>query len=225
MMNCVSGVRSTTSGQKIGVRLVKPNSAKSSTVDIFPVANAWTEVTIPLRDFGNISRAVGIIWQEQSGSPQPTMYLDNISLRGAGSSTPTAANVYDNGLGTGWRNGSWNTDVDFAQNNVVYRGDASIAARYRGAWSGLALRTQAPVDLNPYAELHFWVRSTTPRQKIGIWLVKPNSSKSSTVRIFPIANEWAEVTIPLRRFWEYLRGHRYHLARAQWLIATDNVSG
>jgi hypothetical protein len=43
-------------------------------------ANTWRQVTVPLAVLGNPTTLSELFWQENSGSSQPTFYLDDISL-------------------------------------------------------------------------------------------------------------------------------------------------
>lgn len=58
-------------------------------VAISAQAKRWTLIEIPLADLGAPAEISGIVWQEITGSAQPTFYLDEIRLAGSGSS-PTA---------------------------------------------------------------------------------------------------------------------------------------
>lgn len=142
-------------------------------------------------------QAYGQFWGSASGStPTPTPVPTGMPQPPLLSGLP----IFTDQLGLDWHNWSWGATVDFAEHNVAYRGTGAIATTYTRAWSGLYLRNQTPVDLSTYDDLHFWIRSTTPGQKIGIWLVEPDAAKSTTVNIFPAANAWTEVTMPLSDF-------------------------
>src|SRR5690348_10519857 len=43
-------------------------------------ANTWMQVDVPMSDFGSSSNLWGLVWQENTGSPQPVFYLDDIQL-------------------------------------------------------------------------------------------------------------------------------------------------
>ena len=56
-----------------------------------PQAGAWTEVSVSLADLGDPTAISGLVWQDSLGAPQPTFYLDDITLVGvSGTPTPTA---------------------------------------------------------------------------------------------------------------------------------------
>jgi hypothetical protein len=45
-----------------------------------PVANAWTQVSVPLSAIGYPATLADLYWQDASGSVQPTFYIDDITL-------------------------------------------------------------------------------------------------------------------------------------------------
>ncbi|MFH1998310.1 MAG: glycoside hydrolase family 44 protein [Planctomycetota bacterium] len=51
-----------------------------STVHVTSAAGAWTEVELSISQLGMPAGISGIIWQESSGSAQPTFFLDNIEF-------------------------------------------------------------------------------------------------------------------------------------------------
>ena len=68
-------------GQALRVMLSDGNYNLIGSGIAVPVnAGAWTQVNISLADLGNPAQIGGIVWQDTSGGPQPTFYLDQISL-------------------------------------------------------------------------------------------------------------------------------------------------
>ncbi|MGO9614346.1 MAG: glycoside hydrolase family 44 protein [Dissulfurispiraceae bacterium] len=68
-------------GQELRVMLSDGNYNLIDPGVAVPVnANAWTQVNVSLADLGNPAQIGGIVWQDTSGGPQPTFYLDQISL-------------------------------------------------------------------------------------------------------------------------------------------------
>lgn len=43
-------------------------------------AGAWAEVQLPLADLGAAGSIAGVTWQDRTGGPQPTFYLDDVAL-------------------------------------------------------------------------------------------------------------------------------------------------
>jgi hypothetical protein len=67
-------------GQEIQVSAVDAAFTWSPAIAITPpLAGAWTEVTLPITSFG-LATIGGLVWQDASGGPQPTYYLDDIAL-------------------------------------------------------------------------------------------------------------------------------------------------
>ncbi|WP_428560958.1 MAG: glycoside hydrolase family 44 protein [Solidesulfovibrio sp. DCME] len=60
----------------------------ANAVAVTPVANAWTEVVIPLSSLGSPAQIGDIVWQDASGTAQPVFYLDDISLTAATGPAP-----------------------------------------------------------------------------------------------------------------------------------------
>lgn len=58
------------------------NGSGVNTVAVQATAGAWQEVDIPLSSFGSPSILTDIVWQDTTGTAQPTFYIDQISLIG-----------------------------------------------------------------------------------------------------------------------------------------------
>ena len=67
-------------GRAIDVKLASLETTKSVRLRIVPAANTWSEVLLPLQEFGDFTQIGGIAWQEGTGAPQPTFYLDEIAF-------------------------------------------------------------------------------------------------------------------------------------------------
>jgi hypothetical protein len=65
-----------TGGQRLQL-VVNQNGAQYA---FTPNANSWTLVTVPLASVGNPAVLTDLYWQDTSGGPQPTFYLDDIML-------------------------------------------------------------------------------------------------------------------------------------------------
>lgn len=75
-----------TGGQQIQIVL---NEDGTKVVPITAQANTWTQVDLPLADFGDPATLTAIYWQDVTGGAQDTYYLDDISLVNANQPTPT----------------------------------------------------------------------------------------------------------------------------------------
>ncbi len=68
-------------GQQVRVVVADgSNALQEQGVTITAVADQWTPVEINVRELGNVAQISGIVWQDATGSAQPTYYLDNIAL-------------------------------------------------------------------------------------------------------------------------------------------------
>ncbi len=76
----------TSGGQHITINL--EGTGVGGGVLITPTANTWTQVNLPLSQFGSPSLIVAVDWYNNTSSSQPTFYLDDISLLNLGLPTP-----------------------------------------------------------------------------------------------------------------------------------------
>ncbi|MCC6548196.1 glycoside hydrolase family 44 protein [Candidatus Sumerlaeota bacterium] len=69
-------------GQQIRLAMIVAGGSEAPlSVDLAPpAANGWTQVTIPLTNFGAATTIAGFYWIDRSGSAQPAYYLDDIVL-------------------------------------------------------------------------------------------------------------------------------------------------
>lgn len=68
-------------GQTLAVKIIDANNGNwDHSVPITPQANTWTEVIISLAQVGNPATIGGLIIQDDTGGPQPTFYVDDITL-------------------------------------------------------------------------------------------------------------------------------------------------
>ncbi len=75
----------TTGGQSVNVTIFSSNS-----VNVIAQAGTWTEVSIKIKDLGNVTSIKDLVFQEATGAAQPTFYLDDIELIASGPvPTPT----------------------------------------------------------------------------------------------------------------------------------------
>jgi hypothetical protein len=147
--------------------------------------NGWHLVRVPLSALGAIDRTISRMHiQEQTGSPQPTIYLDDIRFIGAddpggsssssgpgdsgdqgddsapgGSSPPPSSGatmVYDDSLH--WSNWSWSASVNPIVTSPVHAGSRSMSVTFNAAWAGLLLHTSSDFDTSPYSALSFAIR-------------------------------------------------------------------
>jgi hypothetical protein len=68
-------------GQKIGMKILSEGNGNiDHQVVVMPEANTWTQVIVPLSAVGDPETIGGLAWQEFTGSPAETYYLDDIDL-------------------------------------------------------------------------------------------------------------------------------------------------
>lgn len=67
-------------GQGLEVVLYDANNQAGPAVSITPLANAWSQIDVPLSALGSPAAISGIVWQDTTGGAQSTFYLDDITL-------------------------------------------------------------------------------------------------------------------------------------------------
>jgi uncharacterized repeat protein (TIGR01451 family) len=72
-------------GQDISVSIEN----NGSTYRVIATAGAWQEVEISLSELGSPTTVSDIVWQDNTGSAQPTFYLDDIAFVSSGAPPPT----------------------------------------------------------------------------------------------------------------------------------------
>lgn len=79
-----------TGGQRLRVLLADGSYSllTDQSVDVPISAGTWTLVKILLSDLGGPGQIGGIVWQDNSGGPQPAFYLDDVSFTNQGSPPP-----------------------------------------------------------------------------------------------------------------------------------------
>lgn len=67
-----------TGGQSVVLALVDQSGGVSGTHALAPLVPSWNEVEVALADLGNPAGIGGLVWQDGSGGPQSTYYLDEV---------------------------------------------------------------------------------------------------------------------------------------------------
>ncbi len=106
--------------------------------------------------------------------------------------------VYSDALAAGWNNWSWNTSADFATTSPRQSGSAAVAVTHDTAWAGFYLHTDAPLTVDAYDTLRFWVHGgSTGGQQVSVWLRDSSGNGSSATAVTPQAGTWTQVELPL----------------------------
>ncbi len=114
------------------------------------------------------------------------------STRLAPSATVT---IYDEALGSGWDDWSWDTTVNLANMSPAHTGTHSIAVTYTAAWGGLYLHADPAVDLSGYDTLRFWIHGGSAGNQ-HLRLVA-NGDDGNTAAVIAQANTWTQVNVTL----------------------------
>ena len=73
-------------GQSIQVSLIDQNDTSLPAITIAPTADTWTDISIDLQQLGNLTAIRGLVFQDASGGPGATFYIDDVSITDDGSS-------------------------------------------------------------------------------------------------------------------------------------------
>ena len=115
----------------------------------------------------------------------------------------TNAVIYDDSLAGGWANWSWNSSVNFNA-TPAYSGSYAIGWQTTGAWGGLYLHTDSPVQTTSGTVLHLAVRASAAGEQLGVTLYGQGNQSIgnqglslTTLGGAPAANSWTVYDIPL----------------------------
>ncbi len=113
--------------------------------------------------------------------------------------------LYDDGLGSGWENWSYNSIIDLACVNPVYEGSRSLRVDVTGDWGALALNHSA-VTVSAYQSLQFAAYGLTEDAEVKLFFldgVTPfgNVALNTYVTGGTLGTgQWKTVSIPLADF-------------------------
>ncbi|MGR9036674.1 MAG: glycoside hydrolase family 44 protein, partial [Gammaproteobacteria bacterium] len=103
--------------------------------------------------------------------------------------------VYDDALGSGWDNWSWNSTLNFSNTAPVHDGARSLSVRYDSAWAGLYLHTYSGYDTGLYDRLSFWIHGgSSGDQRL---VIVANGDSANTYQVTAKANTWTQIVFPL----------------------------
>ena len=194
----------TNGNHALRVALVDGNNDYIGTVSVRTVAGAWTEVEIPLAEFGAVDTISGVAWQEYGGRRQERFLLDSISFVGTGDDVPpppteSTIPIYEDNLAAGWADSSWGTDLNLAATGAVQQGARAISVQYKQLWGAFFIKRDTPLALETDDTLQFWLFSAADAaQVIKISLVDAAggfAGRSALIETQP--NTWRQVTIPV----------------------------
>lgn len=102
--------------------------------------------------------------------------------------------IFRDGLAAGWDNWSWSLNITNSSTNII-NGTASMKAEYTGAWGGMQLHANTPVNLTPYKFVTFWIKGADVNKNMKFNL---NWANDQTLLI--PANVWTYYKIDLDIF-------------------------
>ncbi len=117
----------------------------------------------------------------------------------------TNLSIYADGLGSGWQNWSWGSNLNFDNTAPVHSGAKSLSVSYSGGYGGLYLSYPSKLDTRAYSALTFYIHGGSVNgRSIEVKAVR-NGSFVNGVMIGPsnieggsvAAGTWRKVTLPL----------------------------
>jgi hypothetical protein len=126
-----------------------------------------------------------------------TLLSSNFFFTQAAPSAPlTDLSIYDDNLGSGWQNWSWDGSYNFNDSTTVHSGSSAIAVTYTAAWAGLRVH-HAGINSTSYSDLQFWLHGgSTGGQAVRVYL----NDTEPAVSLTPTADTWQQITLPLTSF-------------------------
>lgn len=167
----------------------------------------WQIVTIPLESLqpadGTHSEIHGVVIQEfsgiQGGQATGWLYLDEVRFEKAIADSSAASAIYDDMLGAGWTNTSWNTTVNLGATTPVQSGANSIRIESIAPWGGLYLYRGIAANTAGLNILKLSIYADTTPVPLRIHLVdqSDNFITDYSKTITPIQGQWTTYEIPL----------------------------
>jgi hypothetical protein len=176
-----------------GQKLQTSANGNRNTFDFTAVANAWTEIFVPLAALGSPTTLSDLYWQDAIGGAQPTFYLDDISLF----RMPTNdLYIYADELAPGWFDYSWKSTRKPNNAAPTRGGPYSLAVTLTGGWAALYLHTDTPLETRGFNRLRFWIHGGASGGQ-RLQLVANEDFSRNTYEFSAQANTWTEVIVPL----------------------------
>ncbi len=110
-----------------------------------------------------------------------------------------AVTLYDDALGSGWSDGSWDTTTNYANSAPVRSGSASLAVTHNAGYAGLQWLPAVPPSLGYGDRLVFWLNGgASGGQKL--WL-KISGNEAQVYNLPDLqANTWTRIEVPVTFF-------------------------
>ncbi len=118
-----------------------------------------------------------------------------------GQATYAAAPVtlYDENLGTGWANWSWDTTINVGATTPIHSGVKSLSAKYNAGWAGLYLRSNTAAAAG-YDTLRFWINGGTGSPLISVSFYNAGNTAVQARTVQAVANTWTQFDVSLASF-------------------------
>ena len=107
--------------------------------------------------------------------------------------------IYDDALGQGWEDWSWNGAIDLSSTSPVHGGTHSATITLSG-WGGFSPSrsiTADAIDTFGYSGINFWIHGGNTNKQINFSTENQQGQSSNTVIITAEANVWTEINVSL----------------------------
>ncbi|MGK7391023.1 MAG: hypothetical protein ACNS60_11760 [Candidatus Cyclobacteriaceae bacterium M2_1C_046] len=187
-----------TGGQQLNVN-VKFDADNPQVITI--VEGEWTDVEIPISDFGNFT-AVTEIWFQDRGF-SGTVWIDRVGFSMASGPKELAVLAYDDAVSASFGQGGWGgATTDYANTENTRQGSNAIKIDYVGDWSGapqLGTWGKDNVSIAGTSVFAFSIfgGSGTGGKELNV-NVKLDADNPQIITI--VEGEWTDVEIPISDF-------------------------
>jgi hypothetical protein len=163
-----------------------------------PVANAWTQINVPISSLVPAGQLIDGLWiQNPGGSVLPVFYVDAVTLQ-SGPPTPVVQIIYDDALENSWNDWSWSATRNFSYNaTYVHSGTNAISVTITSGGGALSLEHSA-FDSSTYTNLTFWINGgASGGQPLQIYAETSSGAQPAVSLPTLGANTWQQMNFSL----------------------------
>jgi hypothetical protein len=132
-----------------------------------------------------------------TGGCTVTMHADRAVTATFRSNTVQTVMIYDDALGSGWADWSWNATIDLSGTSPVQVGNHAVNATL-DAWGAFSpAMSSGSIDTYGYGALQLWVHGGTGDDEQIRFYSEGDGGQSDDVFFDAEANTWTEITITL----------------------------
>ena len=202
--------RSETGDQELAILVIDEANEWTFVTSFTPSDSQWQEVIIDLDAIDGLSQISGFAIQEWNGGPTSTVYIDEIELTAADSSSDPGgegqstgqgepgelvSDVYIDSLGEGWQNWSWESTTNMEAANGETGSAISVA--YQSAYGGLYLSMPDPEIATEFNQIEFSINGLDGGQKIAVNAMDGDRTNLFAFRFTAEGDGWQRYVVDL----------------------------